>query len=39
MEVVEGFGCVLAGYLEQDDGAARVGVDEVGHVVDFVVDY
>lgn len=38
VEVVEGVGCVLAGDLLEDDCAARVGVDEFGDVVDFVVD-
>lgn len=38
VEVVEGFGCVLAGDLTEDDFAAWVCVDEVGDVVDFVVD-
>lgn len=38
VEVVEGFGRVLAGDLTEDDFAAGVGVDEVGDVVDVVVD-
>ena len=38
VEVVEGFGCVLAGDLTEDDFATGMCVDEVGDVVDFVVD-
>lgn len=38
VEVVEGFGCVLAGDLTEDDFTAGMGVDEFGDVVDFVVD-
>lgn len=38
MKVVEGFGCVLAGDLTEDDFAAGVSVNEVGDVVDVVVD-
>lgn len=38
VQVVEGFCGVCAGDLGEDDGAARVGVDEVAQVVDFVVD-
>jgi len=30
VQVVEGFCGICAGYLREDDGAARVGVDEVG---------
>jgi hypothetical protein len=38
VQVVEGFCGICAGDLGEDDGAAGVGVDEVGQVVDFVVD-
>jgi hypothetical protein len=30
VQVVEGFCGICAGYLREDDGAAGVGVDEVG---------
>jgi hypothetical protein len=38
VEVVEGFGGVLAGDLSEDDGTSGVGVDEFAEVVDFVVN-
>jgi hypothetical protein len=38
VQVVEGFCGICAGDLGEHDGAARVGVDEVAQVVDFVVD-
>ena len=38
VEVVEGGGGVGAGDLDEHDGTAGVGVDEVGEVVDAVVD-
>lgn len=38
MEVVEGFGGILAGDLTEDNFASGVGVDEIGDIVDFVVD-
>ena len=38
MEVVEGGRGVGASYLLKNDGAARVRVDEVCEVVDFVVN-
>jgi hypothetical protein len=38
VQVVEGFCGICAGDLGEHDGAAGVGVDEVGQVVDFVVD-
>ena len=38
MEVVEGFGAVLACYLLEDEGSSWVSVDKVGDIVDFVVD-
>jgi hypothetical protein len=39
MQVVEGFGGVLAGDLAEDYFAAGVRFEEVGDVVDLVVDY
>lgn len=38
MEVVEGFGGILACDLTENDFASWVGVDEIGYIVDFVVD-
>lgn len=38
VEIVEGLGRICASYLGEDDGAARVGVDEVGQIVYFVID-
>lgn len=39
VKVVKGDGGVLASNLSEDGLAAGVGVDEVGYVVDFAVDY
>lgn len=38
MEVVEGFGGILTGDLTKDDFASGVGFEEIGDVVDFMVD-
>lgn len=38
VEIVEGFGCVLAGDLAEDDFTTGMGIDEVGDVVDVVID-
>lgn len=39
VEVVEGGGGILAGYLLKDGLAARMGIDEVGEVVDRAVNH
>jgi hypothetical protein len=38
VKVVEGLRGILSGNLAEDDFAAGVGVEEVGDIVDFVVD-
>lgn len=38
MQVVECFCGVCASDLFQNNGAARMGVDEVSQVIDFVID-
>ena len=39
MKVVEGFGGIGACDLLEHNRAARVDVEKVGKVIDFVVDY
>lgn len=38
MEVVEGFGGILTGDLTKDNFASRMGFEEIGDVVDLVID-
>lgn len=38
MQVVESLGGILTGDLTEDNLASRVSVDEIGEIVDFVVD-
>lgn len=38
VEIVEGLGAVLTSYLGEDDVTAGVSIEEVGQVVNFVVD-
>ena len=39
VEIVECLGCVLSGYLLEDDRSTGMSINEVRDIVYFVVDY